>query len=167
MMSKSTLNHSIILLISLLLAFVWLTNPNLADYSLQLTAFLVVFLVFSRKVFGTSSFLILESVISTLAIVLLTASTGGLSSPFFFLNYFLLFELSLLLEPNISVILTLGLMVFYLFSYQVGGSLYNLVYLFSFIFMTPLAFITGNAYRMMNNKIDNSPAPPLFTPKLI
>lgn len=149
-MKNSSLSHSVFLLISLFLTLIFLSRKELADYSLQLTAFLIVFLVISHKIFTLSSFLMVESVVSTISIVLVTSATGGLSSPFFFLNHFLLFELSLLLEPEVPVILTLGLMVFYLFSYQVGNTFNNLIYLSSFIFMTPLAFLVGNAYRALN-----------------
>lgn len=148
-MKNSSLSHSVFLLISLFLTLIFLSRKELADYSLQLTAFLIVFLVISHKIFTLSSFLMVESIISTISIVLVTSTTGGLSSPFFFLNHFLLFELSLLLEPEVPVILTLGLMVFYLFSFQVGSSFNNLIYLSSFIFMTPLAFFAGNAYKVL------------------
>jgi len=147
-MLRTATVHSLILLAALFLTLLWVNNPLLADYSLQLTAALVIFMVLSHKIFKTS-FILTESIISAISVVLIVSATGGFSSPFFFLNYFLLFELSLLLEQEITVSATLALMVFYLYSHQLGSNMNNLVILISFIFMTPLAYLTGNIYQRL------------------
>ncbi|OGG03727.1 hypothetical protein A2W14_05040 [Candidatus Gottesmanbacteria bacterium RBG_16_37_8] len=151
-MFKDATKHSLILLTALFLTFLWVENPFLVDFSLQLTAALIIFLVLAHKIFKIRSFLLTESTVSVISVALITSATGGLTSPFFFLNLFLLFELSLLLEPSIAIILTLSLMVFYLFTNQVGPSLYNLTAFLSFLFMTPLAYLVGNIYRKVINQ---------------
>jgi len=151
-MNKDSARHSLFLLFSLSLVFFWINNKNLANFSLQLTAGLVIFLVITHKIFEVKSFLLTESLVSTICVALITTATGGLSSPFFFLNHFLLFELSLLLAPSISIVLTLSLMIFYLFSNQVGPSFNNLVILLSFLFITPMAFLTGKIYQKVKNQ---------------
>lgn len=139
--------HSLFLILALFLTFIWINTETLANYSLQLTAGLVIFLIISNKVFQNESFKLVESLVSTISVVLITSATGGLSSPFFFLNYFLLFELSLLLEPFASVSLSLGLITLYLFSNQAGPAATHLIILLSLLFMTPLAFFIGQIYE--------------------
>src|SRR3989344_7598863 len=138
-MIKNTAVHSLVLLLAMILAFFFVSNPHLSDYSLQLTAVLVIFLILSHKIFQNPFFLLTESTVSTICVLLITSSTGGLTSPFFFLNHFLLFELSLLLEPSIVITLTLSLMTLYIFSHRVAPSFHDLTLLLSFLFMTPIA----------------------------
>ena len=151
-MIKNTAVHSLVLLLAMILAFFFVSNPHLSDYSLQLTAVLVIFLILSHKIFQNPFFLLTESTVSTICVLLITSSTGGLTSPFFFLNHFLLFELSLLLEPSISLVLTLGLMSFYLYTNQVGSSIHNFTVLLSFVFMTPLAYLVGRIYQRVKRQ---------------
>ena len=149
-MFTDSVKHSLFIILALALALIWINNPYLADYSLQLTAALVIFLVISHRIFTASPFILTEAIVSTISVVLIVSATGGFSSPFFFLNYFLLFELSLLLEEQISVSLTLALMVFYLYSHQLGPSINNLAILISFLFMTPMAYLTGKIYQTLH-----------------
>jgi hypothetical protein len=93
-----------------------------------------------------------ESVVSTIAVILITTATGGISSPFFFLNHFLLIELSLLLEPQVPIILSLGLIIFYLYSRQTDQSPMAFIALLSFPIMTPLAYYFGKIYRKEENQ---------------
>ena len=151
-MTGDSIKHTLFLLTALFLTFLWVDNHELANYSLQLTAALVIFLVFANKIFRIPSFLLTESTISVISVALITSATGGLSSPFFFLNHFLLFELSLLLEPQISITLTLSLMIFYLFAGQVGPNINNFIILLSFIFITPLAYLTGKIYQKVKKE---------------
>ena len=67
----------------------------------------------------------------------------GLTSPLFFLVYFLLFAVSLLFDPKITLTLTATLIIFFLNSIS---SLYDLVQLFSVILILPLAIFVGRQY---------------------
>lgn len=151
-MSRSSIYSTSLIILSLLLALLWVNSSDLAPFSLQLTAGLILFIVLSHKLFQTDYFVLTESAVSTMAVVLIVTATGGFTAPFFFLNYFLLFELSILLEPFVSIVITLALMLFYLFSNQLGSSLFNLTMLFSFIFMTPLAYYSGKFYRKLTQR---------------
>lgn len=77
-----------------------------------------------------------------LLIQLIVFTTGGLHSSLLFLEYFLLFSLAFLETPKLILIYSLILCLF------ISQSLINfssLVYLFSFIFIAPLAyFVTEN-----------------------
>jgi len=153
MMKIDTAKHSLVLLLTFFLTLLWVNNPLLSRYSLQLAAGLIIFMIISHKIFSSSQFLLTESTISVTSIVLVTSVTGGIASPFFYLNHFLLFELSFFLKPSVSLILTLGLMVFYIYSRQVGTSLYNLLFILSFIFVTPLAYLTRKVYQKAKKQI--------------
>lgn len=143
--------HLAILTIAVVLTFLWVTDSLLANYTLQLTAVLVLALIASRHLHRPSRFRLVESIVSTICVLLVTTTTGGTSSPLFFLNHFLLFELSLILEPAIPMFLSLALITFYLFSHQVGeGS--SLLPLLSFPFMTPLAYYFGLIYNKSVNQ---------------
>lgn len=92
------------------------------------------------------NFRILESIVSTVSVILIVSGTGNLTSPLFFLNFFLLFELSLLLEPIIPLFLSFLLIIFYIFTSTTGDSLDSFLVLLSFPVMTPLALFFGNFY---------------------
>jgi hypothetical protein len=83
---------------------------------------------------------------------MITSSTGGATSPFFFLNDFLLFELSILLEPVIPLVLSAGLAVFYIYTHGSELPFVSLVPLASLPLMTPLAYYTGLIYQKMKNQ---------------
>jgi hypothetical protein len=151
MLQKTTV-HALILLTTLCIIFFWVMDPVLSNYSLQLTGILLLFLIFAHRLHKPSAFRTVESVVSTIAVILITTATGGISSPFFFLNHFLLFELSLLLEPQVPIILSLGLIVFYLYSHQTDQSPMAIITLLSFPIMTPLAYYFGKIYRKEENQ---------------
>ncbi|KKS97823.1 MAG: hypothetical protein UV73_C0005G0100 [Candidatus Gottesmanbacteria bacterium GW2011_GWA2_43_14] len=150
-MTKSA-RHTLVLLTSLGVIFFFASDQILANFTLQLSAALVVILIAIKHLNRRKPFHLLETVISTMAVVLVTGATGGTSSPFFFLNHFLLFEISYLLEPITCLSLSLGLMVFYLISGQTQGSAASLVPLISFIFMTPLAYLSGSLYKRLKKQ---------------
>jgi len=153
--------HSIILLVSLFAVYFFANDSILANYILQLAAVLIIILIVARHLHRPSSFHLAETVVSTIAVVLVTMATGGTASPFFFLNHFLLFEISFLLEPSVSISLSLGLMVFYLFSKQVNPTPASLIALLSFVFMTPLAFLSGILYQRFKKRLKKTSPFPL------
>ena len=139
--------HSLILIITIVLAFIF-PKTSLATYELQITASLFVLLYLTKKFVSsqnTTSRLI-ESVVFTLIIVTIVNSTGGLNSVFFFLIYFLLFSLSLLLEPIISITATIALIVFFLFSIPQGQNWKTLLPIISLAFITPFAMFLGQEH---------------------
>lgn len=150
-MSKEIV-HSIVLIISIALAFT-LARTGLSKYDLQLTAVLfIIFFVTKRFVIKTGAkSRLIESVIFTLIIVSIVNSTGGVISPFFFLIYFLLFSLSLLLEPIISITATLTLIIMFLLSLPENQDLSRLLPIFSLAFITPFAMLLGQEYLELKN----------------
>lgn len=145
--------HAVILIITVVLAFIF-PKTSLLNYELQITAGLFILLYLTRKFIAsqsTSSRLI-ESVIFTLIIVSIVNSTGGVTSVFFFLIYFLLFSLSLLLEPIIPITTTITLIVFFLFSLPQGQNWKTLLPIISLAFITPFAMFLGQEHTE-NQKI--------------
>ena len=151
-MNKKSALHVVILFTATLITFFWVTDESLSYYSLQLTGILLLTLIITHHVLKPASFKLVESTVSTLAVLLVTEATGGISSPLFFLAFFLLFELSLLLEPIIPLFLSGAFILFYLFTAQVNQTGLNWLALLAFPTMTPLAYFLGKIYRKEENQ---------------
>lgn len=142
-LSRHFLNHSLILTVSLIFSFVWTKNETLASYNLQLIA-LVIIIYFGARFFVKKTLLDIAAL--SLIIFILVFSTGALSSPLFFLLYFLLFGLSLLFEPASSLFLVLLLTILFLIVPERADLLHELLQLASLFMIIPLAVIFGKQY---------------------
>jgi cell division protein FtsB len=150
MSALSVISENIILAASLGVAFFWSKSEFLSSYLLQFVALVILaFFIFqfiarksklSKKIKTTFDFLLL-----TLVIYLIIFSTGSLSSPVFFLTYFLLFAISLLFEPSAALSLATISSIFFLFGDK-KELLTELVQLGSLFLITPLALIFGSQY---------------------
>ena len=145
-MSKE-ITHSLILILAMVLGFIY-PKTSLAQYELQISAGLFIFLYLTKKMFIEKSIYsrLAESVVFTLIVLGIVNSTGGLSSPFFFLIYFLLFSLSLILEPVISVTSTIALITFFLLNLPQGQDIKALLPIISLAFITPFAMYMGQEH---------------------
>ncbi len=149
---KKELIHTFILIITIIFSFL-LAQTTFSHYDLQIAAFLFIVLYISKNFIipkVTRSYL-LESVVLTLVVLSIINSTGYVSSPYFFLVYFLLFSLSLLLEPSISLSVTLALIISYLFFIPPSTQISGLLPIFSFAFITPFSLYLGEEYRKKKN----------------
>ncbi len=145
-MSKE-IAHALILVFAIVLTFIF-PKTNLANYDLQITAVLFIIL-YSVKRFIVAKDIysrLIESVVFTLVIMGIINSTGGLSSPFFFLIYFLLFSLSLILEPIISITTTVTLIIFFLLNLPANQDFKTLLPIISLAFITPFAMFMGSEH---------------------
>ncbi|MBM3205773.1 hypothetical protein FJZ41_02935 [Candidatus Shapirobacteria bacterium] len=141
--------HSLFLIAAVVLAFFWTSNPFLSYYNLQLIAVFLLFFFLNQLLarhHRTKINLTIDTVIFTMIILLLVISTGGLTSPLFFLVYFLMFGLALLFEPLISVSLTVAMVLFFLFTPSQSEPKNELLQLFSLILITPVALFFGKQY---------------------
>jgi len=142
--------NSLLIIIACFLTFLWSKNQYLREFSLQLSAVLFLFFLLERRFLKrTSLFILSEAVFFTILIVLLILDTGGLSSPLFFLVYFLLFSLSLLLEPQTAFILSLTLIILFLATLEKIESFGSIIPLFSLPFITPLAVFFGHEHQKL------------------
>lgn len=151
-MHHKTAIHSILLVLATLVTFFWVSDPTLSPFALQVSALLLLTLLISRRLLNPPSFKLAESTIATITILLIVGTTGGLASPLFFLNYLLLFSLSLLLEPVLPLILGAALVTFYLLGTITTESGWRAVELLAFPFMTPLAYLLGIMYQKIKNQ---------------
>jgi hypothetical protein len=112
-------------------------NTPLNYYSPQIIAVFAITAIslylFKKKIYITPLIFIIQIIVFT---------TGSLNSPLLFLEYFLLFSLAFFETPKIVLVYSLILSIF------ISQSLIDfssLTYLFSFIFIAPLAyFVTQN-----------------------
>ena len=142
-MSKE-IAHALILIFTIVLTFI-LPKTNLAQYDLQISASLFILLYLAKKFIISKNIYsrLIESVIFTLIIIGIVNSTGGLTSPFFFLTYFLLFSLTLILEPIISLTTTITLIIFFLLNLPANQDFRTLLPIISLAFITPFAMFMG------------------------
>ena len=141
--------HTLFLIIAVALAFFWTSNPSFSYYNLQLIAVFILFFFINQILARHHRHkinLTIDAVIFTVIILLLVISTGGLTSPLFFLIYFLMFGLALLFEPLISVSLTAVIVLFFLFTPTKKEPLNELLQLFSLLLITPVALFFGKQY---------------------
>jgi len=145
--------HALILIFTIVLSFI-LPKTNLAQYNLQISAGLFILLYLTRNFVVSKNIYsrLIESVVFTLIIMGIVNSTGRLTSPFFFLIHFLLFSLSIILEPIISITTTVTLIIFFLLNLPANQSFNTLMPIISLAFITPFAMFLGQ------EKLKNPPA---------
>ena len=155
-MSKEII-HALILIFAIVLTFIF-PKTNLANYDLQITAILFIILYSVKRFIVTKDIYsrLIESVVFTLIIMGIVNSTGGLTSPFFFLVYFLLFSLSLILEPIISITTTVTLIIFFLLNLPANQDFRTLMPIISLAFITPFAMFMGSEHIKIRQLADKS-----------
>ena len=115
----STIKHTLLLLMPVLLAYIWLSSPSLRIYSLQ--AFSVACLgYFVVKKFNKAELwhilpknFSLELMFITFAILLLVGSTGNANSVFYPFTYIHLFILVMSCREKTAVIVAMSTMLFH------------------------------------------------------
>lgn len=145
--------HALILIFTIVLTFI-LPKTNLAQYDLQISAGLFILLYLTKKFIISKNIYsrLIESVVFTFIIMGIVNSTGGLTSSFFFLIYFLLFSLTLILEPIISITTTVTLIIFFLLSLPASQDFRTLLPIISLAFITPFAMFMGQE-KVNNEKL--------------
>ena len=138
------ITHAIILILAVALTFIF-PKTNLAQYNIQISAGLFILLYLTKNFIVSKNIYsrLIESVIFTLVIMGIVNSTGGLNSPFFFLIHFLLFSLSIILEPIIPITTTVTLIIFFLLNLPQSQNFNTLMPIISLAFITPFAMFLG------------------------
>ncbi|KKS92007.1 MAG: hypothetical protein UW68_C0012G0002 [Candidatus Collierbacteria bacterium GW2011_GWB1_44_6] len=147
-MSRVTM-HTVFLSLSILFSWLWSSQPGLNLYNLQLTGVLTL-VYFASKFFSRSSdqktFNFTSTLILTTICLLLIFSTGGISSPLFFLLNLLFFALALLFEPIQAVIASSLIVSIFLLQNYSQLDTFKIINLISLILMTPVAVIFSRNY---------------------
>ncbi len=153
-MPTKFLLHTILLLASTFGVYFWLSIPTLLPYTLQLVAVLVLLYLGShylrkhKPLWFHKSSITMDITILTAMILLLVTETGALTSPFFFLCYFLLFGVAMLYEIEATLVLTGVLILFFLFLPNTSLlDFSHLTEIIALIMITPLAIFTGHQYE--------------------
>ncbi len=140
-MSK-VVTHTLYLTLSIILTWIWSINPTLSSYNLQLTGALTLAYFafrFSLRSTNQKNFVFLSTIILNTICLLLVFSTGGLTSPLFFLLALLLFALALLFEPVQAAVASVLLVIIFFLQNSTNLDTAKIVNLISLILMTPLA----------------------------
>ena len=149
----NTFGSIIVHLDILLFCWAWTNLSFTRAYNFQLIGLLVFFyilyhLFWEKKLLEKteSGVLNVKSYTLTAIILLFISSTGGLSSPFFFLIYFLCIGIALLLKPLVATVLIFGL-IGYFFSDLYTGEFYdNIIKLISLFMVVPLALFFAHGF---------------------
>lgn len=145
------LRHGFVLLISFGVVFIW-EQSGLDEYTIQAVAFLIViYLVlsfFRRKKQGNNNFGgVTDIFILNTAIFLIIYTTGNISSPLYFLLYFLGFGITFIFEPATVFLFTIGAVLIFLPEALTNGAIESYIKLGSLLLISPLAFFFGQEYR--------------------
>ena len=110
-LSKKTLLHSAITALALGLSY-FIAKTPLSEYSLQISGILVaIYMMVSflvrKKFINPTSRVVFDIFVFSFAVSLLLFTTGGFTSPIFFLTYFLLFGIALISAPTTSIVAAL------------------------------------------------------------
>ncbi|MBI4089255.1 MAG: hypothetical protein HY424_00950 [Candidatus Levybacteria bacterium] len=134
------LMQSLVIVASFLAVYLW-QKSSFSAFTIPLLALLVVvYLILARK--KNLRFFFLNSII-----LLLVFSTGEISSPLFFLLYFLSFGIAFLFDPQVVFVFTAGLILLFFPSSLKTDLTKNLILLFSLVFLSPIAFFLGKTYQ--------------------
>lgn len=118
--------------------------------------FILYYLVKSILRLRHRSYLILDACAFTFLVSVLVLTTGGITSPFFFLIYFLVCAIALLIDWPTALAASLGYICFFIFSLPVGSIAGHLIPLGSIALLTPFAILLGQEHHKLlqeENKI--------------
>ncbi|MGH7246347.1 MAG: hypothetical protein ACREGI_05460 [Candidatus Levyibacteriota bacterium] len=144
--------HSLIILFSFAIAFLWEISI-FSDSTIQLLAGLVFVYVMvgiikrkrhpEKLVFGG----IFDIFVLNTAILLLIFATGQMSSPLFFLLYFLGFGITFIFEPVTVFVFVICAIALFIPQALQTNSIEQYVLLGSLLLISPLAFFFGQEYK--------------------
>lgn len=144
--------QDLVLITSFILIFIW-QLAGLTEFTTPfLGALIAIYLIISARKKG-KGFLNMGGeapygifILNTL-IFLLIFSTGSISSPIFFLLYFLAFGIAFIFEPAVIFVFVLGTLLVFLPEALTLNITDNLLKLGSVVLLSPLAFFFGKEYR--------------------
>ena len=141
------------ILITVVLA-VAAAKSQIHSYEFEISAilFMLLFILKFIPVRDNKASRSIMAVVFTFISMFIVMSTGATRSDFFFLIHFLLFAVSLMLEPFTSIILTIFLM--FIFTYTIGENqtMHFLLPIISLGFISPFAMYLGNEYELLRKE---------------
>jgi hypothetical protein len=151
MSALSIVINNILLTLALAVSFFAVKSEALSANSLQIIAFCVIIFFTVQVLSKHNQFVrknksLMDFLLITLVVYIIIFSTGGLVSPVFFLNYFLLFAITLTNQPYASLSLATISSIFLLLNPR--QDIYTeLLQLSSLFMITPFALIFASQYK--------------------
>jgi hypothetical protein len=151
----SLINQSLGIIAAFIFVFVWqlLGLEELTVPIIGILALGYLFLSRRAKKADSKNIATLDEVttaILTALVLILIIDTGGLTSPLFFLLYFIPFAICFVLFPEAAVVYLLGVALLFLPTALEGDVINNLIKLGSIVLITPLAFFFGKEYKIVS-----------------
>jgi len=143
--------QSFVLILSFLAIYIW-QQTVLTAYTIPALGFLIfIYLFLSARKKGRAFLELGNSPWAIFAlntvIFLLIFSTEGLSSPIFFLLYFLGFGIAFVFEPMAIFVFVVGTVLIFLPDALKNDVTTNLLKIGSLVLISPLAYFFGNEFR--------------------
>ncbi len=145
--------QTLYLAITTLATYLWVNSTTLSPYTLQLIAGLALIYLFLQFIPTNKSksrqVITIDILILTTITLLLITETGGLTSPLMFLIYLLLFAVALIFEIQVTLSLTLALILYFTFLPSTNlTSLTQITEIIALLLITPLAIFTSHQYDL-------------------
>lgn len=154
--SKKILIHCVSVAAALIVSYIIAKTPA-AEYSLQISGLLValymlISILVRKKFLTPSSRVVFDIFVFSFAVSLLLFTTGGFTSPVFFLTYFLLFGISLLSAPTTSIVAAAVYTILFIFTPR-EDLWTEVLQIVSLLSIAPISAMFGNQYiRILNNE---------------
>ena len=148
-MPKKSLKHSILIIAALGLSY-FIAKTPLSEYSLQISGLLVALYILAsfltrKKLLSAVSRVAFDIFVFSFATSFILFTTGGFTSPVFFLSYFLLFGISLLSAPTSSIVAALGFAILFVLTPR-SDFWMEVLQIGSLIAIVPLSAMFGKQY---------------------
>lgn len=148
-LSRKALVHSGITAGALGISY-FIAKTPIAEYSLQISGFLVaIYILLSflvrKKFLKLSTRIIFDLFIFSFAVSFLLFTTGGFTSPIFFLTYFLLFGIALLSTPITSVVAALTFAILFVLTPR-ADFWTEILQIASLLSIAPISAMFGKQY---------------------
>ncbi len=145
--------HAALLLVAVLLAFL-VSKVTFTSSEVSIAVFIFIALFILKKMVfpGGEPWRILEAFIFTIITLFIVVTTGGAMSPFFFLVYFLVFSLSMLFEPLVSLSAVLMVILLFIAISPPDLPFRSMIPIFSLAFLAPFALLLSQE-RIENEKL--------------
>ena len=146
----------ILAVIAVVVAFLISISP-LASYGLQIAALMIIIYVavsflIRKEILSTDIKVTLDILIFSMTISLLVFTTGGFSSPVFFLSYFLLFGIALFSSPITATAITVTFALLFIVAPKADIWI-DLLQIGSLLAIAPLSVLFGKQYlRVLEDK---------------
>lgn len=148
-LSRKALVHSGITASALGISY-FIAKTPIAEYSLQISGFLVAIYVLlsflvRKKFLKPSIRIVFDLFIFSFAVSFLLFTTGGFTSPIFFLTYFLLFGIALLSAPTTSVVAALTFAILFVLTPRADFWM-EILQIVSLLSIAPISAMFGKQY---------------------